>query len=675
MLASRAVPISPNRFLCRQWWGLLGWIVGIAFIAGSAPIVFATTIVPLSTEEHFATATAVFRGTIVEVRSFQDPDDGLIYTRTLVQVDEPLKGKLPSIVQVVHRGGEVNGRGERDGFNPQFTAGEQRLIFVSRRPNGTLFATQGFASALPINVDATTDSDGKSSRLTNDSQQQSLLTELRSLSAANTAPSEDVTDQAATPTTDATNGMITSLAPPPPISTVTNLLLATNFQGYAVSSRFVPPDRGEPIPYLVDASTLPSGISTNQALTAVSNALAAWTAVTSIKWRFEGFQTFTTNAASVTNDDGRLRLQLHDSFNYLTTPGVLGIGGRAYYSDLLTNTTWGSGGSVKSNEFHQTTRGYVVLKHTSHFFTNVTTMAEVLCHEIGHALSLAHTSEILGETNTVLAQSIMFFQAHADGRGAQLQPIDIQNIQQVHPTNNTPPFSYNRVMDLVTPQTAASTNQAGYNRIDLRGYDLQTTNLSVKLTNALQFDGTFQISNGYLLFNYDGLTCPFPCNLARLDPSTGQGWDQIYARFSDGTNASPFIVINVISLNSDSFPSGGDGLPDSWMINYFGNANPAIGTKHGPNDDADGDGLTNLQEFQLGTSPSNSSSSLKITSVTPTGFQFSCRPYDLYEVQSSSDLISWTRAINPILPTNSPVIVTGLPTTNAQRFYRVLRVP
>ena len=40
-----------------------------------------------------------------------------------------------------------------------------------------------------------------------------------------------------------------------------------------------------------------------------------------------------------------------------------------------------------------------------------------------------------------------------------------------------------------------------------------------------------------------------------------------------------------------------DGLPNAWEMSYFGHLN------YGPNDDPDGDGLTNLMELQLGTDP------------------------------------------------------------------------
>ena len=43
--------------------------------------------------------------------------------------------------------------------------------------------------------------------------------------------------------------------------------------------------------------------------------------------------------------------------------------------------------------------------------------------------------------------------------------------------------------------------------------------------------------------------------------------------------------------------SDGNGIPDTWEVTYFGR------TGVDPNADADGDGLTNRREFDLGTNP------------------------------------------------------------------------
>src|SRR6266853_1088320 len=147
----------------------------------------ASMVLPLATDEQLRLSEAVCRGTVTGVESYRDPADGLIYSRATLQVDETFKGKFPPMVTLVHHGGEVDGMSEIDGFNPQLKAGEERVLFLSRRGDGRLFATQGGASALKLRRgQAGFDPDSKS-----------LLRELRAKSKQGRMPGSDVTDQAA----------------------------------------------------------------------------------------------------------------------------------------------------------------------------------------------------------------------------------------------------------------------------------------------------------------------------------------------------------------------------------------------------------------------------------------------------------------------------------------------
>ena len=59
----------------------------------------------------------------------------------------------------------------------------------------------------------------------------------------------------------------------------------------------------------------------------------------------------------------------------------------------------------------------------------------------------------------------------------------------------------------------------------------------------------------------------------------------------------------------------GDGIPNGWKQQYkLDTFDPNLG-----GEDADGDGLNNLQEYLAGTDPTNSASTFRITSVTRTG--------------------------------------------------------
>jgi len=67
--------------------------------------------------------------------------------------------------------------------------------------------------------------------------------------------------------------------------------------------------------------------------------------------------------------------------------------------------------------------------------------------------------------------------------------------------------------------------------------------------------------------------------------------------FDFAGNLSPMggeIFVTTVAADTDQ-----DGLPDEWELKYFGEDPSA------PADDADGDGQTNLQEFQAGTDPTN----------------------------------------------------------------------
>ena len=109
-----------------------------------------TSFLPVTTEQHLQISDGVFRGSVVSSESYRDPADGFIYTRTVIRVEEVFKGKLPPLLKLIHRGGTIGDSGEADGFAPQFKVGDERLLFVSRRADGTLSASRGGASAITL---------------------------------------------------------------------------------------------------------------------------------------------------------------------------------------------------------------------------------------------------------------------------------------------------------------------------------------------------------------------------------------------------------------------------------------------------------------------------------------------------------------------------------------------
>lgn len=599
---------------------------------------FSLTVAPATPDERVQNAAAICHATVLGSESFRGADGG-IYTRTWLRVNEALKGKFPATITVIHRGGRVGEEGEVSSDAPKLKAGDERLFLLGQRVDGTLFVDNGSSGAPPLARAGAVKATGTSVTDPN---------ALALMSAAKTrypdAAGPDLTAQAAS--------LLVPLAVPG---------LATDGSGN--SRRFTAGDRGEPIEYLVDADALPAGMTQAQALNAVSNAFRAWANVTSLRFTFAGVTSFGMAVPNLSTNDGRIRLQLHDTYNYITGSTTLGIGGNSY-SISGTFPNGGMGGNVNGNEFFPVTRGYLVMKHTKTTLTNLLSFEEVLCHEIGHILSMEHSSENPSEPNATLNQAIMYYTVHADERGATLGSYDPPVVQQAYPTNNTPPYGYDRIMDTVA--TSSPLNITGINQIELRGYDLQGTSLTVSTNNYSGGSGSFSLTGNALSF-----APPFASG-PRVDPALGSSYRSIYYRFSDGTNASPFHFVRVISLLPDQNPAGAiDGLPDSWVTQYFGSANASVN----PSADTDGDGVSNINEFRLGTDPTSTNSVLRFTSSSASSLSWLASPYELYEVQATTDFTNWFRAGNPVVPTTTNGSFTNFPASTNRLFFRVLRVP
>lgn len=125
-----------------------------------------------------------------------------------------------------------------------------------------------------------------------------------------------------------------------------------------------------------------------------------------------------------------------------------------------------------------------------------------------------------------------------------------------------------------------------------------------------------------------------------------------------------------------------DGLPDSWELQFFYSKNAAQ-----PAADSDGDGLNNLQEYQLGTNPKSAASTFRLTALrfapSQPGLSWTSVGGKTYKVLCSdgprepfSDLLLLAETNAPAgVETSSHFLDTGAygpgPFTNAVRWYRV----
>ncbi len=124
--------------------------------------------------------------------------------------------------------------------------------------------------------------------------------------------------------------------------------------------------------------------------------------------------------------------------------------------------------------------------------------------------------------------------------------------------------------------------------------------------------------------------------------------------------------------------SDNDGLPDDWELRYFGSLNAPNG---GPNDDPDGDGLTNLEEYLAGTNPLDPASVLAITAIAVDAAAahiiFPTILGHHYRVERADSLpAAWTPIADDLAGTGGLLEVTDpFAPDRPTRFYRVRLLP
>lgn len=127
-------------------------------------------------------------------------------------------------------------------------------------------------------------------------------------------------------------------------------------------------------------------------------------------------------------------------------------------------------------------------------------------------------------------------------------------------------------------------------------------------------------------------------------------------------------------LGSLAADTDGDGLPDAWEQQFFGD----LGA--GASDDSDGDGVNNLREFRAGTIPTDPQSRFEVVEIRalPTGIRvrWSSQPDHHYVVRRSTTLLAAPAAYQTIQTgiAATPPVNEFLDTTaggGAQFFYLI----
>lgn len=187
------------------------------------------------------------------------------------------------------------------------------------------------------------------------------------------------------------------------------------------------------------------------------------------------------------------------------------------------------------------------------------------------------------------------------------------------------------------------------------------------------------IQDGQVLTNFDIVVAAggknLPLSLTFTNSVTNSQLQVVFAPVVDNARISGIQARKIADVFSDT-----DGIADWWRLAYFNHSDGQVGDLSRGADDADGDGMLNLDEYRAGTDPLNPASVFVITGMdlsSGTNVQLSAsavsnRTYQLLRRDNQDGLGSWLAIGSPLsTSSNSIKLIDPAGATNSQRIYRV----
>ncbi|HXJ32728.1 MAG TPA: hypothetical protein VMS22_01700 [Candidatus Eisenbacteria bacterium] len=405
--------------MSRGWWV---WGMGFGLVLATS-VARGTVIVPMSDEDLVATSDLVVVGTVERVASVL-LGTNRVMTRVTIAVEQAVKGDPggPSVV-VTDAGGDVAGIRSVVFGAPSYAQGERALVFLRARRDGSLttnslalgkYAILAARDGVPIARRAGPTVDARPLA--------TLVARVGELARAGTGAR-----------TDGRSGI--GIEPPTFLSEA--FTLSTDDAG--IGARWFEADCGLPITF--DRAGADPAFDDGVSASALAAGTAAWTGAPDASITLLAGSVVPAAPSGVGGTlDGDNVVMFGDPFgdvpNLANCTGVLAIGGVFSASSTEISELQRI---VNGTIFGKAFEGDVVLNpEVGMCLADAVGLAEVVGHELGHAIGFGHSSENPAETDPVKLDALMYFSAHDDGRGARLGQDDIDAADFAYPASLLP---------------------------------------------------------------------------------------------------------------------------------------------------------------------------------------------------------------------------------------------